>query len=71
MEHSGKPHVVVVSMEAYERPLLVQKEEDWRELVRQAREQVRANLGKRTLPLPVEVLRQTREERAEQLVAVN
>lgn len=71
VERSGEPHVVVISIEAYERLMAAQEEqEDWRELVAQAREQVRADLGDRELAPPEEVLRQIREERDEQLAAL-
>jgi len=71
VEHSGKPHVVVISVEKYERLLAAQKEgEDWRELVRQAREQIQADLGERDLTPPEEVLREMREERDARLAAM-
>ena len=71
VEHSGKPHVVVISVEKYERLLTAQKEgEDWRELVRQAREQIQADLGGRDLTPPEEVLREVREERDARLAAM-
>jgi prevent-host-death family protein len=71
VEHSGKPHVVVLSVDKYRRLLAAQEErEDWRELVRQAREQVQADLGERELTPPEDVLREMREERDEQLVAL-
>ena len=71
VEHSGKPHVVVISVDRYERLLAAQQEkQDWRDLVRQAREQVRADLGERELTPPEEVLRWIREERDEQLMAM-
>jgi prevent-host-death family protein len=71
VEHSGKPHVVVISVDKYERLLAAQeKQEDWRELVDQAREQVRVDLGGRDLTPPEEVLREVRGRRDEQLTAV-
>jgi prevent-host-death family protein len=71
VEHSGKPHVVVISVEKYERLLAAQKEgEDWRELVRQAREQIQADLGERDLTPPEEVLREMREERDARLATM-
>lgn len=71
VEHGGKPHVVVISMERYERLLTAQQErQDWRELVRQARKQVRTELGDRELAPPEEILRETREKRDEQLDAL-
>jgi len=71
VERGGKPHVVVLSVKQYEDLLAGQQEqEDWRELVQQAREQIRAELGERELPPPEEVLRQMREERDAQLLAL-
>lgn len=71
VEHSGRPHVVVLSVDKYQHLLAAQKErEDWRELVHQAREQVRAGLGERDLTPSEDVLREMREERDEQLVAL-
>ncbi len=71
VEHGGKPHVVVISVEQYERLLAAQKEgEDWRELVRQAREQIQADLGERDLTPPEEVLREMREERDARLATM-
>jgi prevent-host-death family protein len=68
VERSGEPHVVVISVDEYERLMAAQEEQaDWRELVAQARAQVRADLGDRELTPPEEVLRQIREERDEQL----
>ncbi len=46
------------------------EQEDWKELVRQAREQIRAELGERQLPPPEEMIRQLREERDAQLLAL-
>jgi len=71
VERGGKPHVVVLSIEKYEGLLAGQQEqENWRERVQQAREQIRTELGERELPPPEEVLRQMREERDAQLLAL-
>jgi prevent-host-death family protein len=71
VERGGKPHVVVLSVDQYEGLLAGrQEQEDWRELVQQAREQIRTELGERELPPPEEVLRQMREERDAQLLAL-
>lgn len=71
VEHNGKPHVVVISVDRYERLLAAQKDQqDWRELVHQAREQVRADLGGRDLTPPEEVLREARGKRDEQLATL-
>jgi prevent-host-death family protein len=71
VERGGKPHVVVLSVDKYEDLLAGQQEqENWRERVQQAREQIRAELGERELTPPEEVLRQMREERDAQLLAL-
>ena len=71
VERGGKPHVVVLHIDEYERLRADQREQDdWRDLVRRAREQIQAELGERELPPPVELLRQMREERDAQLVAL-
>jgi hypothetical protein len=63
--------VVVIAVDEYERLLAErQGQTDWRELIRQARQQVRADLGEHDLMPPEEVLRQTREKQDEQLVAL-
>jgi prevent-host-death family protein len=71
VEHSGQPHVVVLSVDKYQQLLAAQEErKDWRDLVFQAREQVQADLGERELTPPEDVLREIREERDEQLAAL-
>ena len=71
VKRSGKPHVVVISVDRYERLLAVQKErENWQDLVRQARAQVQAELGGRDLMPPEDLLREMRGERDEQLDAL-
>ncbi len=71
VEHSGKPHVVILPVEQYERLVTAQEEfEDWRELVRRSREAVRADLGDGRLTMPEDVVRQMREERDAQLVTL-
>ena len=45
-------------------------EHDWRALVSKAREHIRAELGDRQPPPSEEILRQTREERDAQLLAL-
>ena len=70
VERGGKSHVVVISVEEYERILKRQQQGDWKELVHRARGQIQADLGDRTLPRPEEILDQVREGRDEQLLAV-
>jgi prevent-host-death family protein len=68
VERGGRSHVVVISMEEYERLLKRQQQGDWKELVHGARTQIQADLGDRTLPRPEEILEQVREARDEQLL---
>ncbi|HEC36458.1 MAG TPA: type II toxin-antitoxin system Phd/YefM family antitoxin [Anaerolineae bacterium] len=71
VERGGKSHVVVISIDEYERLLRRQQQEDWKGLVAQARAQIQAELGDRELPPSNEVLRQIREERDAQLLALH
>jgi len=71
VERGGKSHVVVISIDEYERLLRGQQAEDWKNVVAQARAQIQAELGERELPPPEEILRQIREERDAQLLAVH
>ncbi len=70
VERGGRSHVVVISVEEYERLLKRQQQGDWRELVHGARAQIQADLGDRTLPRPEEILDQIREGRDEQLLGM-
>jgi prevent-host-death family protein len=71
VEHRGKPHVVVLSVEQYERLLKAQQRGGWKELVRSAGVQIQADLGGRTLPRPEEILEQAREDRDGQILAMS
>lgn len=71
VERGGKSHVVVISVDEYERLLRGQQPEDWKGLVAQARAQIQAELGERELPPSEEILRQIREKRDAQLLAVH
>jgi len=70
VERGGKPHVVVLSVEEYQRLLKRERQGEWKELVQGARAQVEADLGGRALPPPEEILAQAREGRDEQLLAM-
>jgi prevent-host-death family protein len=70
VERGGKSHVVIMSVEAYERLLERQQQGGWKELVGRARAQIQADLGERILPRSDEILEQIRETRDEQLLAV-
>lgn len=69
VERGGKPHVVILSVDEYERLLRPGHHDDWRELVQRARAQIEADLGGRTSPRPEEIVRQVREARDGQLLA--
>jgi prevent-host-death family protein len=68
VERGGKSHVVVISVEEYERLCKQQQRGNWKELVHGARARIQAELGDRTLPRPEEILEQVREDRDEQLL---
>jgi prevent-host-death family protein len=70
VERGGKSQVVVLSVEEYERLLKGQRQDEWKDLVHQARAQIQAHLGGRTLPPAEEILEQVREARDEQLLAM-
>lgn len=70
VERAGKPQVVVLAVEEYERLLKAHERDKWKGLVDGARSQIQAELGGRSLPRPEEILRQLREGRDEQLLAM-
>jgi prevent-host-death family protein len=67
VERGGRPQVVVLSVNAYERLAGVAEDNEWRGRVQQARERIRAEIAGRELPAPEDVLRDVRTERNEQL----
>jgi prevent-host-death family protein len=69
VERGGRPQVVVLSVEEYERLRKGQRQDEWKELVDQARAQIEAHLGGRTLPPAEETLEQARDARGEELLA--
>jgi prevent-host-death family protein len=69
VERGGKPTVVVLSINEYENLLAGQAQrEDWRILLAQAHERIRADLGDQQLPPPEDIIRKMREERDAQLM---
>jgi prevent-host-death family protein len=70
VERGGKAHVVVLSVDEYDRLVTGQPRDDWKDLVRQARDEILADLGERELPPSEEILKQIRESRDEQLLAL-
>jgi prevent-host-death family protein len=67
VERDGKPQVVILSKPAYDALMSGVFPRAWRQLVIEARQQAQADLGKRSLPSPEEMIRQVREERDAQL----
>lgn len=69
VERGGKPQVVVLSINEYENLLAGQAQrEDWRTLLAQTHERIRADLGDRKLPPPEDIIQEMREERDAQLM---
>ena len=68
VERDGKADVVVISKQEYDQLVAASSPPDWRQLLKEAHESVRAALGNRQLPDPAEIIRQGREERDEQLL---
>ena len=66
VERGGKPYVVLVSVNEYNRLKRGQAASGWEELLGEIR-RVRAPLVGRPLPPPEEVIRELREERGERL----
>lgn len=70
VERAGKPQVVILSIEAYERLTAAQSGDQDELLLEQARllrQQIQAQLGDKKLPAPEEIINQMREERTREL----
>ena len=66
VERAGRPQVVILSVDAYEKMKTAQRREDWREALARAVQvgaRVRARREGRPLTPPDEIIRQMREER--------
>lgn len=69
VERGGKAQVVIISVNQYEQlKRLREQQKDWRELVKQARAQIAAELGDRKLVPVEEIIEEMREERDAQLL---
>jgi len=68
VERGGKPEVVVISKQEYDRLAGSVPQVDWRKKLDELHERLRVELAGRTLPEPEEIIRQSREERDEQLL---
>ena len=63
VERGGKPLIVLLSVEAYER-LQTQKEKvHWSDMVLRAQARIKKELGRQKLKPAEEIIRETREER--------
>ena len=68
VERGGKPDVVVISKQEYDKLVENTPKLDWWSKVEELHEQLRVELAGRSLPDPAEIIRQGREERDEQLL---
>jgi prevent-host-death family protein len=69
VERDGKPEVVVISKQEYDRLVENAPKSDWRAMLEELHAKLRVELAGRTLPDPAEIIRQGREERDEQLLS--
>ena len=70
VERAGKPLVVILSIETYERLIASQSKDQDELLLEQARllrQRIQTRLGDKKLPAPEEIIRQMREERTREL----
>ena len=73
VERGGKPYVVVLSVEEYERLRAAEAQTSWQETlneVLQLNARIRARRGGRPLTPPEEIIREMREERDAELAGV-
>lgn len=66
----GKPEVVVISKDEYDRLMEAAPKSDWRKMLEETHELIRKELNGRQLPDPAEMIRRGREERDVQLFMV-
>ena len=70
VERDGTAQVVVMSVQTYDQLRQGTQTKDWRALLAQAHERIRAELDGRPLPPPEDIIRQMREERDAQLLGL-
>jgi prevent-host-death family protein len=68
VERDGKPDVVVISKQEYDRLVENAPKPDWRKMLEETHELLRKELKGRALPDPAEMLRLAREERDAELL---
>lgn len=67
VERGGVPQVVVLSKKAYDDLVAGAQRKGWKNLLEEAHQRVRKDLGGRQLPSAEETIRAGREERSEQI----
>ncbi|MEW5868754.1 MAG: type II toxin-antitoxin system prevent-host-death family antitoxin [Chloroflexota bacterium] len=67
VEKDGKPQVVVLSKQAYDRLVAAAPHPGWRDRLQDAHARLRQEAGARTLPAPEDLIQQARQERHEPL----
>ena len=68
VERDGKPEVVIISKQEYDRLVEKKPRPDWWKMREELQAKLRVELAGRTLPDPAEIIRQGREDRDEQLL---
>lgn len=74
VERSGEPRIVIISIEEYERLRSGGRRDDWEEALERAirlATRIETRRGVPPLPPPEDVIRETREERDEQLLGLH
>lgn len=65
VEKDGKPQVVVLSKQAYDRLVAAAPQPDWRDRLQDAHARLRQEAGAQALPAPEDLIQQARQERHE------
>jgi prevent-host-death family protein len=68
VERGGKPQVVILAVDEYERLLAGQQEPNWQRELREVHQLILAETGGRPLPPVEDIIREMREERDAQLL---
>lgn len=72
VERDGKPQVVILAVDDYQRLLANQPQpQHWEDLIAQAHEMLLRDTGGRDLPASEEIIRQMREERDAELLGLH
>ena len=68
VERDGVQEVVIITKQTYDQLVSAVPQPDWRQLLKEAHQSIRAAIGDRQLPDPAEMIRLAREIRDEQLI---